>query len=402
MLAQPEVEAVDTPAFARQTRIGLITDSIEAERGGLATYAKSLVQALEETHPELFVCLAHERDHPFYRGRTTVRIGSAPNVGDGLWRIARKQLMAPTVLSRQALDLVHDTYHYAPFLLPTAYRRVVTIHDMIPVALPWSTTRRQQWEHRLLIPLIAQRAHHIIVDSESTKRDVVRFTGKRSEHVSVTYLAANPRFRPVDAAIRTVTLRRYGIPGRFLLHIGTVERRKNLDRVLTAFLDALPRLDGMSLVLAGKVHPSHWRLLEQRLGLLGLRQSDESEPGHYGPVIVTDRIADEDLPALYSAATALVYPSLYEGFGLPVLESMQCGTPVVTSNTSSLPEVAGDAAVLVDPLSADEIARAMVDVSTKAGLRQKLQTKGLQRAKQFSWRKCAEETVNVYHHVLAR
>jgi len=208
----------------------------------------------------------------------------------------------------------------------------------------------------------------------------------------VTYGAAGEAFTPVGSPEDARRLwERYRLPGGYLLAVGNLQPRKNLVRLVEAYARARGggELHGVPLVLAGK---AKWReselfkLVEQR----GLSE-DVRFPGY---------IADEDLPALYREAVALVYPSVYEGFGLPPLEAMASGTAVVGSNTASLPEVVGEAALSIDPLDTEALAQALVDVVVQPALRAALQEAGPRRAGQFTWRRCAEETVEAYRTVL--
>jgi glycosyltransferase involved in cell wall biosynthesis len=205
--------------------------------------------------------------------------------------------------------------------------------------------------------------------------------------VHVVYLGRDQAFGPVRDADQIAHVReRYGIVGRYLLYVGTLQPRKNLARVIDAFagLAGDPALAGVQLVLAGKRGWLYDDLFAQvtRLGLTSR-------------VVFPGYVEEADLPALLSGALALVFPSLYEGFGIPVLEAGACGVPVITSKTSSLPEVAGDAALLVDPHDVDAIADALLRIATDAELRAELDRRGQENVKRFSWEKCARETLTV-------
>ncbi|MGI5836494.1 MAG: glycosyltransferase family 4 protein, partial [Chloroflexota bacterium] len=210
----------------------------------------------------------------------------------------------------------------------------------------------------------------------------------------VTYNATDSSLQPVCSSSAVEWVRdSYGISGDYLLYFGGFDQRKNVERILLAYRAARENFHTpCQLVLAGSLnHVGHPLYPDPRPMILRL--------GLEGQVIVTGRISEEEKPALYSAARAFVFPSLYEGFGMPVLEAMACGTPVITSNTSSLPEVAGDAALLVDPTCVDDIAESMVRVMNDAGLQEELRGKGLLRASQFSWEASAAKTLEVYRQV---
>ncbi len=377
-------------------RVGLVTDDIDDGNAGLATYSQGLAAGLESLSDEVEVTLIHRLDHPFYAGRRHLVVsglGKGRTATKGLGnKIIRKQLMMPWALRAQQFDVVHDTYHYAPFLAPTSYERVVTIHDLVPLVMPQTCacSVQSQVTHRTLVRLVAKRAAHIIADSDCTRRDVIEHYGVSPDRVSTVYLAASDAFRPVEDPNQLQNVReKFELPERFILYVGTLEPRKNLVRLIGAYRRAMPSLGDVPLLIGGGLG---WKYEE----ILGAAK----DPCLAGRVRLLGRIPDEDLPALYSLATVFVFPSLYEGFGLPVVEAMACGCPVITSRTSSLPEVAGDAAVLVDPLDEDEIARAMVDVVSQEGLRRALSNKGLAQAAQFSWRRCAQETLEVYRNVV--
>jgi glycosyltransferase involved in cell wall biosynthesis len=227
----------------------------------------------------------------------------------------------------------------------------------------------------------------ILADSAATAADLTAAHGVDSARVRVVYLGRDETLAPVrDGLVLANAQARYGIGGRYLLYVGTLQPRKNLARVISAFsqLASASALADVQLVLAGKRGWLYDDLFTQvaRLGLAGR-------------VLFPGYIPESDLPALLGGALAFVYPSLYEGFGIPVLEAGACGVPVITSNTSSLPEVAGDAALLVDPYDVDAIADAMYRLVTDEALRAELTRRGAENVKRFSWEKCARETLAV-------
>jgi glycosyltransferase involved in cell wall biosynthesis len=230
----------------------------------------------------------------------------------------------------------------------------------------------------------AARARRVITISEASARDLVEVLGVSRERIAVTPLAADDRFRPIEDAAEVDAVRaRHGLEGRYVLYVGNVEPRKNLVRVVDAFERA--ELRDATLAIAG------------RLAWL----SDEIErrvASYRGPgrVRLLGYVADEDLPALYSGAEAFVYASLWEGFGLPVVEAMACGAAVVASRVAAIEEVAGEAARLVDPLSVDDIAAALASVLGDAAERERLRAAGLARAARYSWAETARRTIEVY------
>jgi glycosyltransferase involved in cell wall biosynthesis len=240
------------------------------------------------------------------------------------------------------------------------------------------------------MPLYCRRADAIITVSECSKRDIVKHYGLDAEKISVIHEAAAPEFAPAQAQAVEAVRRRYGLPDRFLIHVGTIEPRKNLTRLV----EALRRLrDGgwvIPLVLTGArgwLYDEFFRRLEE----LEVRDA----------VHLTGYVPTADLPALCGAATMAVVSSVYEGFGLPVLEAMACGTPVVSSSASSLPEIGGQAARYFDPYDVGAMAEAIRGVWTDGELRMEMRRQGLAQAARFSWERAAEKTLAVYESTLA-
>ena len=284
------------------------------------------------------------------------------------------------LLLPKILDTVRpDICHYTNFLAPVSEDRpyVVTIHDMGLEVLPDAHPLAKRLYTKRLIPRVARKARLIITNSEYSKWEIIRHLGIPEHRIRVTPLAASPEFRPVAAH-----------PAHpYFLYVGNLEPRKNLERLIEAF----GRLHGKEhqLIIVG----NRWYqggVAERKARSLGLN----------GRVKFLGYVPRSDLPEIFSGATALVYPSLLEGFGLPIIEAMACGTPVITSNNSSMREVAGDAAALVDPRNVREIAEAMARVAEDSSLRAQLSQKGLKRASEFSWKKTAELTLEVYREAI--
>jgi len=286
-------------------------------------------------------------------------------------------------------DVLFIPAHVLPVFHPR--RSIVTVHDLGYLHYPEAHTsharRYLDWSTRWN----AHRATAVLADSEATRSDLIRFYDAAPQKIHVVYLGRDARLNRVTDLSRLDEIRaRYGLVGRYLLYVGTLQPRKNLERVVQAFerICGLPDLADLQLVLAGKQGWLYETLFRQ-----------VAHAGLQGRVIFPGYVADADLGALLSGAEAFVFPSLYEGFGIPVLEAGGCGVPVITSNTSSLPEVAGDAALLVDPLDVDAIADAMYRLVTDASLRAELARRGLENVKRFSWEKCARETLAVLESV---
>jgi len=289
-----------------------------------------------------------------------------------------------------------DVFHGTNFRLPGLGRArgVVTIHDLAFLACPDSVPRAVAARLERSARSSTRRAARVIADSEHTRRDVIERLGVPESRVTTIHLAAGDVFRPpTDAgADRRRLAQRYRLRFPYVLYVGTTNPRKNLARLLAAFADARRRASlPHALVLVGDPGFAHASVLGEieRLGLADV----VIQPGF------TD---DADMPAIYGAADLLAFPSLYEGFGLPVLEAMSVGCPVVTSNASSIPEVAGDAAALVDPTSIDAIGAAIEHVLTDAAVRADLVARGLRQAAKFSWTRAAAEHLRIYRESAAR
>lgn len=304
-------------------------------------------------------------------------------------RILWEQCLAPFLVRRDKINLWHSMVNVQPLWLPIP--SLTTIQDLTF----WVYPERFRWPNRvynrLFVRWSAQRATQIIVTSQSTKKDIIRYWDIAPDRISVTHLAQGDEFRPLEdtAALREFR-RRKGLPDRFLLYIGTIEPRKNLERLIRAYAHLaqsgnLPH----HLVIGGGKGWMYDRIdaLVRELGL----QDRVHFPGF---------VPQDEMVWWYNSAEVMVYPSLYEGFGLPPLEAMACGTPVVTSNVSSLPEIVGNGALTVNPHAVDELTEAIHRLTSDATLREQQRHLGLERAKGFSWADTARRTVSIYRRAL--
>jgi len=300
-------------------------------------------------------------------------------------RIGWMQLRAASALGALRPDVAHFTNGMMPIGSPVA--TVVTVHDMSLRLYPNCHPVRRVLLNRPLMHIAIQQATAIVTVSNSARRDLLRFHGVPPDRVAVVHEAASPVFRPMADRARLEDMRaRYGLPQRFMLYVGTIEPRKNLMRLMSAFAEARKAGIAQQLVCVG---PYGWssRDLAGHIERLGIERE----------VHFTGYLPFEHLPALYNLGDFFVFPSLYEGFGLPVVEAMACGLPVITSKTSSLGEIAGDAAETIDPLDLDALTDAIVRLATDAELRGARAEQGLQRARSFSWSQTARDMLAVYH-----
>jgi glycosyltransferase involved in cell wall biosynthesis len=295
----------------------------------------------------------------------------------------------PVAAARDRLDLLHVTY-VAPPICPCRY--VVSVHDISFETHPAFLPPRVRLMLKTLVPMSMRRATRVITLSEHTRKEIITRYGVPADKVTTTSLAAAPHYRPItDGAALADVQARYRVTQRYILALGNIEPRKNLARLVDAYARARERghLVGVKLVLAGKVQGPDSEVVGR---------VDKS--GYAADVVFPGYIADADLPALYSGARAYVYPSLYEGFGLPPLEAMACGTPVICSNAASLPEVTGDAALSFSPYDTEALTEALIRIDVEPGLGDDLCQKGLRRATQFSWTRCAEQTLTIYREAM--
>lgn len=326
-------------------------------------------------------------------------VGANPESRGGLFRTAMRafrnvfnmQVALPLRLLWSRSNLIHSPAYITPLLkvCPT----VVTIHDLSFWLFPQRFLRPYWLYLNFFVPLSCRRADLIIADSENTKRDVVKYLKVPEAKVRVIYLGVESRFQVIEDQDALSAFRgRYDLPERFILFVGTLEPRKNIEGVIRAYAEYRAKAPHpLELVIAGK---KGW-LYESIFTLLLTLQLEPH-------VHFTGYIADEDMPLLYNAASLLVYPSFYEGFGLPPLEAMACGTPVVVSNVSSLPEVVGDAGLQVDPNSPQDIANAMLTMLSDETARRAFIAKGQERARIFTWEATARNTLAVYDECLSR
>jgi glycosyltransferase involved in cell wall biosynthesis len=382
-------------------RIGLDYTAAIHQTAGIGRTVRELVDALTEPHPpapspyaergslRLFVAGARRAELPPLPPVCTYCPSPISERNHArLWH--RLRLPVPVELWTGPLDL----YHAADFALPPTLprtRTVLTIYDLAFEHYPADTMPGMLDHLRRVVPRSAQRADCVIAISEATRRDVIALYGLPPEKVIAIPLGVSPRFHltphPPPPQGEGEVRARYGLPGGpLVLTVGTMQPRKNHLRLVQAF--ARLKTEAVLVIAGGQ----GWAYEAVRDEVVRLRIADR--------VFFTGFVDDNDLPRLYNAAAVFVYPALYEGFGLPVLEAMACGVPVITSNVSSLPEVAGDAALLVDPLDVDAIAVALDRLLVDERLRASLREKGIARAGQFTWARAAEKTWGVYRALL--
>ena len=292
-------------------------------------------------------------------------------------------------LQVQDFDLLHSPVTPLPLLLPKKIKTIVTLHDLAWRFFPENFRPEGVAWWRFAWPRSLKKSNHIVVPSESTKQDILKFYGIPEEKITVIYPYISLHLLETSSENLNVFKKRYNLPERYILYVGALRKNKNLELLLKAF-QILKKEKNISqkLVLAGL---KEWG--NERIFLEITRLNLENE------VIVTGAISDDDLPLIYEAADVFVFPSLYEGFGYPPLEAMTCGTPVIVSNISSLPEIVGDAGLYCNPLDIQDIAEKIYQVLSSPSLAEKLRNLGLRRVKQFSMEKMINKYLEVYQKV---
>ena len=369
--------------------IAIDAHSVGTGLAGNETYASNLVEALAEVDREnrYTVYVTKPEAEARFAGRwenVSVR-RTLPHTP-----LVRIPLTLSAELRRRPVDLLHVQYT-APPLAPCPV--VATVHDLSFEHIPETFKLRSRVQLRITVRATVRRAAHVIAPSEFTRRDLVETYKLDPARVTAIPLAVSPRFRRAEDAAEVARVRgRYGIAAEYVLAVGSIQPRKNLARLLRAY-SALRRARGRSnlpqLVLVGK-----------KAWLYGETLRAVEAEGLAGSVVLTGYVPEADLPALYSGALCFAYPSFYEGFGLPPLEAMSCGAPVLTGNLTSLPEVVGDAALTVDPFDVEALADALGRLIDDDALRARLRERGLQRARDFDWRDTARMTLLTYRRVI--
>src|SRR5918912_4264859 len=327
------------------------------------------------------------------RFREVEVVSALARLGENVEQVWWEQVGIVLAGMREKIDLLHCPYWSSPLWSP--WPTVVTVHDVIQFVLPEYAWRKISRVYFGLVSAGARRAQAVITVSECSKQDIMKILGLGPERIHVIGNAVDASLYPVrDAWLLANVRERYGIAPRFVLYFGGFDMRKNVPRLIEAYArlpEALRR--EYQLVIAGRYqHLGHPLYPDPRetVARLGLDSN----------VIFTGQIREQDKAPLYSAATVFPFPSLYEGFGMPVLEAMACGSPVVTSNVSALPEVAGDAGLLVNPYTPEAISEALLELLESAARRDDLSRRGLERARRFTWPQVAEQTVRVYKQIL--
>ncbi len=352
---------------------------------GIGRYVANLARALiPQLAPDerltVFFDPAHPLDFPLSDAVRSLPVNVSPFS-------LRQQWVIPHLLRQHQVDVYHSAYYLMAYR--TGVPTLLTLYDLIPIHYPEHSTLKARLLFRWATALALRTAQHTLAISEAARRDFLAHFRLQPDRIMAIPLAADPVFTPQPPDAVTALRARYGLPAKFILYLGSNKPHKNLVRLIEAWAVVQAEMPDVMLVMAGAWLPQHPEP-RQRAQVLGI----DDRVCWLGP------LPGEDLPALYTAADVFVFPSLYEGFGLPVIEAMACGTPVACANTSSLPEVAGDAAVMFDPTQIESIVDALRRLLGDASLRIDLRQRGLAQAAKYSWQETADKTLELYRTLL--
>ena len=366
--------------------IGFDAHSIGTGLGGNETYASNLIEALAEVDTKnrytLYVTRQEAIDRYANRWPNVTVRKTLPHTP-----LIRIPLTLAAELRRRPIDILHVQYT-APPLAPCD--TVVMIHDLSFEHIPETFKRRSWMQMRLTVRRTARAASHIVTDSEYSRQDILRTYRLPPERVTTTPLAASSRFKPVNDP---QVLEKYGISGDYILAVGSIQPRKNIARLIRGYSRMLSRHsdNAPKLVIVGK---RAW-LFEDTIRAAAVSSANDK-------ILFTGYAPESDLAALYTGALCFAYPSYFEGFGIPLLEAMRCGTPTITSDRTCFPEVVGDASLIIDPFDEESIAAGLWRMISDAGLREQLRSRGFVQSSLFDWRDTARLTVDVYEQVFIR
>ena len=371
----------------KRLKIAIIADALDYQYAGIYYYTKEILQALAriDTHNQyLFVRSLQEGNIADNVREIIIPTGKFP--GAAPYRLF---VSIPQRLKKEKVDIVVEPRHFGPFNLPKNIKRITFIHDLTPIHHPEWHQFFSRTLQKIFLPSILKSADHILTNSEFTKQDILQYFPNISSKITATHLGKESFFRPNP---NFKSLESLGILFPYFLHVGTIEPRKNLSTLLKAF-EAYKREanNNTQLILVGKKGWKNEQFFE------ALKQSPFNES-----VRLIGYVKREELVTLYSSAIAFIFPSLFEGFGLPILEAMSCGCPVICSNTGSLPEIGESACLYFDPTSSEEIAHHLKSIANNTSLRKEMAAASLKQASKFSWDETAKKSLEVFQSLSSK
>jgi glycosyltransferase involved in cell wall biosynthesis len=369
-------------------QIGLITSAMDYSSAGISSYIRNLIENLRSIDYENHYCLIHheKNKNPIYQQQEEViipypRIPFRKTIGENLYLSMK--------LLKYDYDVIHELAQRGSFYFDNNAKKVLTIHDLTPFILPETHNFFNVLSHRIFLSRSVKNADKVIAISKCTKNDIIKYLKVPEKKISVVYNGIDHLIKVHNRkellAIKAV----YNLPDEFILFVGSIEPRKNLGNLFKSFFRIKKKYPLIKLVIVGKKGWKYYNICKM---VEELNLTNE--------VIFLNYVPLSDLSSIYNLALIFVYPSLYEGFGLPVLEAMACGTPVITSNTSSLPEIVDDAGIMINPYSDKELSDAIIFLISNEEMRSELIRRGFERAKLFSWIKSAQETKKIYEEVI--
>ncbi len=370
-------------------RIGIEGRTLQGRRYGVARYTKNLLKWFVRIEPEndYIVYLSEPVElENIETGKLNLQV-----IGGDRIPLTWRHLHLPLRMRKDKIDIHFSPSYFVPLLKICPY--VVVVHDISFKAHPeWFSKDLRMKFDDIFWPRV-RKAEKIITVSEYSKAEIIRLLGAKQEKISVIYEAADEFFKPVNDESKLKSVEeKYGVSRPFILTVGSIHTRRNLERLIEAVAIAGRKLGSTPwLLILGTPAPFSPPVdIHGTAMKVGIHQRVRHE----------EYVPEEDLLLLYNACSLFAYPSLYEGFGLPVIEAMACGCPVCCSNTTSLPEVGGDAVIYFDPLDVEAIAESIYAILSDNALRASLRQKGLERAANFSWQKAARETLKVFHEIV--
>jgi len=368
-------------------RIGIEATAYYKNIAGSGVYARNIINIWKKKEGNKNTIFLFSSKRP-----SEIDLGKKKNIFarliNGIKDILWMQIVLPFKLKKNNVDIIFCPAFLGPILSHCPI--IVAIHDMSFIRYPQTLDRLFLLYVKILLPLIKRKADVILTISEFSKTEIIKLLKVPKEKIKVIYEGCDEKFKVINDEVRIIKVKnKYSLFQQFILNVGTLEPRKNIISLITAFNSLKKKqLIEHKLVLCG---PKGWHYKDIFKKTKELKLENE--------IIFLGFIPEEDLPFLYNVAQVFVYPSLYEGFGLPVLEAMSCGCPVITSNVSSLPEIVGNSAILVDPLNTEELEQAILKVIKNEDLRKDLIKKGINRSKMFSWEKAAEDTYAILKRI---
>ena len=363
-------------------KIGILTDPLYESSGGIARYTSNIIKNLENDKENDY-CFINFRKVNFLNYGKEIIIPSFFNPERD---IIRKTILLPAILKKEKFDIFHSLSQFGLFWSKIGKKNILTIHDLIPIISPEIQSKFNYFSYKYILPKVLKNVDIIITISENSKRDIIKYLKIPEEKIEVVYHGVDKVFRPIKKAKRLIELK-YGIESPFLFHVTVDENRTNLKEVIKTLSIIKDNGFKHKLVVSGK--------LKNKNNILEIIKNKNL----MNDVIFTGFVPDYDLALLFNSADMFVYPSNYEGFGLPVIEAMACGCPVITSSSGSLPEIVGNAGIVLSSKNDASIAKSITELMNDNTRIKRLINRGFKTSKNFSWEKAVNEILKIYESI---